>query len=121
MMRAAKVCFLLAMMVLPALANIASADDVAADASNAPDAAALHERILHVAGNPEDPVILLMTVYTPGGPVPFPLAVMNVASDGGWDAASMGPDPVAFALKGCSAHHRNCQLYAVDGDVVWQP
>jgi hypothetical protein len=43
-----------------------------------------------------------------------------VAPDGGWDAASMGADPVAFALQGCGARHANCQLYAVDGDVVWQ-
>lgn len=43
-----------------------------------------------------------------------------VAPDGGWDAASMGADPVAYALAKCNASHQNCRLYAVDGDVVWQ-
>ncbi|MBK3786997.1 prolyl oligopeptidase family serine peptidase [Paraburkholderia aspalathi] len=42
-----------------------------------------------------------------------------VAPDGGWDAASAGADPVAFALAHCAQLHRGCQLYAVDGDVVW--
>jgi hypothetical protein len=42
-----------------------------------------------------------------------------IAADGGWDAASLGPDPVAFALNTCNKTHRECRLYAVDGDVVW--
>lgn len=44
-----------------------------------------------------------------------------IASDGGWAAASLGPDPVAYAQTRCSAAHAGCRLYAVDGDVVWQP
>jgi dienelactone hydrolase len=44
----------------------------------------------------------------------------TVAPDGGWDAASMGPDPVAYSLAKCNSLHRDCRLYAVDGDVVWQ-
>lgn len=43
-----------------------------------------------------------------------------IAPDGGWDAVSLGPDPVAFALAKCGAAHPGCRLYAVDGDVVWQ-
>jgi dienelactone hydrolase len=43
-----------------------------------------------------------------------------IAPDGGWGAASQGPDPVAFALAKCGATHAGCRLYAVDGDVVWQ-
>jgi dienelactone hydrolase len=42
-----------------------------------------------------------------------------VAADGGWDAASLGPDPLAYALNACNRGHRDCRLYAVDGDVVW--
>jgi dienelactone hydrolase len=42
-----------------------------------------------------------------------------VAPDGGWDAASLGPDPVAYALTACNRLHPGCRLYAVDGDVVW--
>jgi dienelactone hydrolase len=44
-----------------------------------------------------------------------------VAPDGGWDAASAGADPLAFALHVCNRSHRSCRLYAVDSDVVWQP
>jgi hypothetical protein len=43
-----------------------------------------------------------------------------IAPDGGWDAASMGADPVAYALAKCGSRHHDCRLYAVDGMVVWQ-
>lgn len=39
--------------------------------------APLHEQVLHVPGDPARPVSLVVTVYTPEGPGPFPLAVMN--------------------------------------------
>jgi dienelactone hydrolase len=42
-----------------------------------------------------------------------------IATDGGWDAASLGPDPLAYALNNCNKMHHDCRLYAVDGDVVW--
>jgi dienelactone hydrolase len=42
-----------------------------------------------------------------------------IAADGGWDAAALGPDPLAYALNACDRLHRGCRLYAVDGDVVW--
>jgi dienelactone hydrolase len=63
------------------IANTANADDPS-DAFKEPDASLLHERILYVAGDPSDPVTLLMTVYTPSGPGPFPLVVMNHGANG---------------------------------------
>lgn len=42
-----------------------------------------------------------------------------IAPDGGWNAAAMGADPLAYALKRCGLQHQGCQLYAVDDDVVW--
>jgi dienelactone hydrolase len=42
-----------------------------------------------------------------------------IAPDGGWDAASLGLDPLAFALDHCGKFHQGCRLYAVDADVVW--
>lgn len=51
--------------------------------------------------------------------MPRPRAFV-IAADGGWDAAALGVDPVAYALAKCNAKHRDCRLYAVDGDVVWQ-
>ncbi len=74
-----KVLPIVACMFLLVVANMSLADD-ASDAVKAPDAALLHERILHVTGDPDDPVTLVMTVYTPDGPGPFPLAVMNHGS-----------------------------------------
>jgi dienelactone hydrolase len=52
--------------------------------------------------------------------MPRPRAFV-IAADGGWDASALGADPVAYALAKCSTKHRNCRLYAVDGEVVWQP
>lgn len=51
--------------------------------------------------------------------MPRPRAFV-IAVDGGWDAAALGVDPVAYALAKCNAKHQDCRLYAVDGDVVWQ-
>lgn len=42
----------------------------------APDAP-LNERILNVPGDAEHPVQLQVTEFTPDGPGPFPLAVLN--------------------------------------------
>ena len=42
----------------------------------APDAP-LHEQVLNVPGDKERPVTLQVTVFTPDGPGPFPLAVVN--------------------------------------------
>ncbi len=37
----------------------------------------LNERVLSIPGDPARPVALQVTVYTPAGPGPFPLAVLN--------------------------------------------
>ncbi|WP_143751345.1 hypothetical protein [Collimonas sp. PA-H2] len=42
-----------------------------------------------------------------------------IAPDGGWNAVSLGIDPVAVALQTCSRSHQGCRLYTVDNDVVW--
>jgi len=42
-----------------------------------------------------------------------------IAAGGGWDAAALGPDPVAYVLAKCNAKYPGCRLYAVDEDVVW--
>jgi len=45
-----------------------------------------------------------------------------IAPNGGWGWANGGDDPLARALENCNKHGaRQCRLYAVDGDVVWQP
>jgi dienelactone hydrolase len=108
MKQAAKRCLLVAVVFLLAIANSAIADDDPSDAAKAPDAALLHERILHVAGDPEDPVTLLMTVYTPSGPGPFPLAVMNHGSTG-----SMPPDQQPRYHLTFSAYYFLSRGYAV--------
>jgi dienelactone hydrolase len=47
----------------------------------APDAP-MNERVLHITVDSMDSVKLEVTLYTPNGPGPFPLAVMNHGSDG---------------------------------------
>jgi len=44
--------------------------------------APLHEQILHLSGDPDRPVNLVVTVYTPMGTGPFPLAVINHGANG---------------------------------------
>jgi pimeloyl-ACP methyl ester carboxylesterase len=44
--------------------------------------APMHEQVLHLAGDPERPVNLVVTLFTPDGLGPFPLAVVNHSSDG---------------------------------------
>jgi len=53
----------------------------AEDVSIAPDAP-MNERVLTIPGDSMDSVNLEVTLYTPNGPGPFPLAVMNHGSDG---------------------------------------
>lgn len=43
-----------------------------------------------------------------------------IAPDGAWGAAS-GFDPMTTALARCGQGHEGCELYAVDGNVVWPP
>lgn len=42
-----------------------------------------------------------------------------IAPDGTWNAAALGPDPLAHALEQCNKAHQGCRLYAVDQGVVW--
>ncbi|WP_413212753.1 hypothetical protein [Paraburkholderia kururiensis] len=52
----------------------------AGDELKAPGASLLHEQVLQVPGDPGRPVTFQMTLYTPPGQGPFPLAVMNRGS-----------------------------------------
>ncbi|SPS02336.1 hypothetical protein [Cupriavidus taiwanensis] len=45
-----------------------------------PEVVQKSERVILVEGNPDDPVKLEVTLYTPPGPSPFPLAVLNHGS-----------------------------------------
>ena len=42
----------------------------------------MNEQVLNITGDPEHPVTLQVTVYTPNGPGPFPLAVLNHGATG---------------------------------------
>ncbi|WP_158602115.1 alpha/beta hydrolase family protein [Pararobbsia silviterrae] len=42
-----------------------------------------------------------------------------IAPDGAWGSAS-GFDPITQALVQCGQGHDGCELYALDGDVVWR-
>ncbi len=67
---------LLVLMLLFAGAPQAFAEPETAESALVPDGP-LHEQVLKIAGNPENPVMLEVTLYTPPGSGPFPLAVMN--------------------------------------------
>jgi pimeloyl-ACP methyl ester carboxylesterase len=64
---------------------------VARGAEDEPDPnfppAPMHEQVLHLPGDPERPVELVVTLFTPDGPGPFPLAVVNHGARG--NAAAM--------------------------------
>jgi dienelactone hydrolase len=53
--------------------------------------APLHEQVLQLPGDPDRPVSLQVTLYTPEGPGPFPLAVMNHGSSGNAQARKQMP------------------------------
>ncbi len=59
---------------LPALTSFG--EDDTRDPTMRPEAP-MNERVLRVPGDPERPVMLEVTLYTPHGAGPFPLAVMN--------------------------------------------
>jgi hypothetical protein len=42
----------------------------------------MHEQVLHLSGDPDRPVDLIVTLYQPDGDGPFPLAVLNHGSNG---------------------------------------
>lgn len=79
--RSAGAAFLALSVLLGAATHPALADGEAEDARALPNAP-LHERILGIAGDSAQPVTLQVTLYTPDGPGPFPLAVMNHGADG---------------------------------------
>ncbi|WP_442784084.1 alpha/beta hydrolase family protein [Collimonas fungivorans] len=60
--------------------NLARADGFALEDNELPNVP-MHEQILKIPGDAARPVQLIATVYTPNGPGPFPLAVMNHGSD----------------------------------------
>jgi dienelactone hydrolase len=53
--------------------------------------APLHEQVLHLQGDPDRPTYLVVTLYTPPGAGPFPLAVMNHGANGGKEAPAATP------------------------------
>jgi dienelactone hydrolase len=62
-------------------APFARADEAPPNPSLVPPAP-LHEQVLHMSGDPDRPADLVVTLYTPDGPGPFPLAVMNHGASG---------------------------------------
>ncbi len=64
------------LMLLPFLAVGVRAQEDGFDPKFVPEAP-LHERVLNLPGDPLRPVQLQVTMYTPPGPGPFPLAVLN--------------------------------------------
>ena len=67
----------------------------AARAGDLPDPnlppAPVHEQVLHLAGDPFRPADLVVTLYTPDGPGPFPLAILNHGANGGSGSAATMP------------------------------
>ena len=67
--------------VLVMLVRIARAEEDVPNPNLVPPAP-MHEQVLHLPGDPDRPVDLIVTLYTPEGPGPFPLVVMNHGSSG---------------------------------------
>jgi len=57
------------------------ADEEAANPNLVPPAP-MHEQVLHLSGDPDRPVDLIVSLYQPDGDGPFPLAVLNHGSNG---------------------------------------
>jgi dienelactone hydrolase len=75
--RTAQYALAAAMAVGLAMGGFARAnDDVANEADRLPPAP-LHEQVLNLPGDPKRPVMLQVTYFTPDGPGPFPLAIVN--------------------------------------------
>jgi poly(3-hydroxybutyrate) depolymerase len=62
------------------LFTTAAAPDPAGKDTRLPDAP-INERVINVEGDPSRPVSLEVTLFTPPGPGPFPLAVLNHGAD----------------------------------------
>jgi dienelactone hydrolase len=83
MMRALRGVVLASMLAGLAIGGPASADE----ATQFPPAP-MHEQVLSLPGDPERPVTLQVTLFTPQGAGPFPLAVMNHGAAANGNAAS---------------------------------
>lgn len=95
--------------------------------------ASVNERILSVQGDPDRPARLVVTVLTPDGPGPFPLAVMNHGAAGStrtdlepryWNTLSAyyflsRGYAVALPMMPCRKASQECLVYAADNDVTW--
>jgi dienelactone hydrolase len=68
--------------LLTGLVTTGSAGAAAADDAILLPAAPLHEQVLNLPGDPTRPVTLQVTLFTPEGTGPFPLAVMNHGAAG---------------------------------------
>lgn len=60
-----------------AVSGLVRAATVTTESANALPPLPLHERVLNLPGDPLRPVTLEVTLFTPDGPGPFPLAVVN--------------------------------------------
>jgi dienelactone hydrolase len=83
------------------------AADAAEDAKIAPPAS-MNERVLSVPGDPQRPAILQVTVLSPDGAGPFPLAVMNHGA-----AGTQHPDQEPRYRNTFSAYYFLSRGYAV--------
>ena len=86
----------------------ASAEDYAQNQRAIPPAP-LHEQVLRLPGDPDRPVELVVTLYTPEGPGPFPLAVMNHGASG----TKERPEEMARYRYTYSAYYFLSRGYAV--------
>jgi dienelactone hydrolase len=68
--------WILSAALLMLITTRAGAEDMGTDAKLMPDAP-LNEQVLNLPGDPHRPVLLQVTLFTPPGSGPFPLAVMN--------------------------------------------
>jgi dienelactone hydrolase len=69
------------------IARFARADEAPPNPSLIPPVP-LHEQVLHMSGDPDRPADLVVTLFTPDGPGPFPLAVMNHGASGSKNRAA---------------------------------
>jgi dienelactone hydrolase len=75
--RAAQYILAAAIAVWLAMGGFARADDDVAKEAELLPPAPLHEQVLSLPGDRKRPVMLQVTYFTPDGPGPFPLAIVN--------------------------------------------
>ncbi|PRC94868.1 Alpha/beta hydrolase family [Solimicrobium silvestre] len=59
--------------------------------------APMNEQVLSIPGDPDRPVMLQVTVFTPNGPGPFPLAILNHGASGDTPPASQPRNRTTYA------------------------